>query len=87
VANKTDLRADKRTVEMLAAQGQRPVSKEQGMEVAKRIGARYAECSSKEGWGVGEVMQLGMGETLRKGRREASASEGGRKKRAGCTIL
>ena len=50
---------------MLAAQGQSPVTTEQGMAVAKEIGSRYAECSAKTGKGVKDVFQLAIKESLK----------------------
>ena len=40
VGTKTDLRKDEQTRRMLSAQGQTPISSEQGMSVAKEIGAK-----------------------------------------------
>lgn len=37
-----------------------PVSPEQGKQVAKRMNAKYAECSSKKMEGVHEVFDLAM---------------------------
>lgn len=65
VATKTDLRKDQRTIDLLAAQGTRPVSAEQGMAVAKRIGAKYAECSAKTGQGVKEVFNMALKESMK----------------------
>lgn len=58
VGLKSDLRKDRRTLDMLAAQGQRPVSLEQASKVAREIDARYMECSAKEGANVAEVFQM-----------------------------
>jgi len=65
VGTKTDLRRDEQTRRMLGAQGQAPVSSEQGAEVAKEIGAKYIECSAKTGVGVQEVFQLALRESMR----------------------
>ncbi|KAJ7281680.1 signal transducer [Mycena rebaudengoi] len=65
VATKTDLRADEQTRRMLGAQGLAPVSPEQGMQMAKEIGARYVECSAKTGKGVHEVFGVAMRESMR----------------------
>lgn len=40
---------------MLKTQGLTPVTSEQGMAVAKKMGAQYMECSSKEMTGVDEI--------------------------------
>jgi len=48
VGTKTDLRTDPTMLERLAAQGQHPISKEQGEILAKQIKAvKYLECSAK----------------------------------------
>ena len=81
MGTKTDLRADQRTRDMLAAQGVRPLSPEQGQAVAKRIGAKYVECSAKTGQGVKEVFDAALKEAM-KGRMMEKI-----KKRAACRIL
>jgi len=65
VATKTDLRRDDNTKRMLSAQGQRPVTSEQGAEVAREIGAKYIECSAKTGSGVQEVFSLALRESMK----------------------
>lgn len=65
VGTKIDLRRDEQTRRMLGAQGQAPVSTEQGQSVAKEIGARYIECSAKTGTGVQEVFGLALKESMR----------------------
>lgn len=50
---------------MLSAQGQTPVTEEQGAAVAKEIGARYIECSAKTGLGVQEVFTLALKESMK----------------------
>ncbi|KAH8920005.1 ras-domain-containing protein [Atractiella rhizophila] len=89
VGCKTDLRTDRRTLEMLAAQGQRPVSTEQGMAVARNIGAKYAECSSKMGVGVKEVMEGAVREAVKKGKAMSKVKSRVRGGREGgkCRIL
>ncbi|KAF9005214.1 signal transducer [Cyathus striatus] len=65
VATKTDLRRDEQTRRMLGAQGQAPVTTEQGGVVAREIGAKYTECSAKTGVGVQEVFNLALKESLK----------------------
>jgi small GTP-binding protein len=67
VGLKTDLRTDKHALSMLAAQGTKPVTAEQGQAVAKEIGAaRYVECSAKNRDGVQEVFDTALREACRK---------------------
>ncbi|KAI5926003.1 GTP-binding protein rho4 [Camillea tinctor] len=55
VGLKSDLRSKKTCVEMLKTQGLTPVTMDQGMAVAKKMGAQYMECSSKEMSGVDDI--------------------------------
>ncbi|KAG6335220.1 hypothetical protein ID866_3865 [Astraeus odoratus] len=65
VGTKTDLRRDEQTRRMLSAQGQAPVTPEQGAAVAREIGAKYIECSAKTGTGVQEVFNLALKESMK----------------------
>jgi Rho family protein len=65
VGTKTDLRTDEQTKRMLGAQGQAPITPEQGGNVAREIGAKYVECSAKTGRGVQEVFNLALKESLK----------------------
>jgi len=60
VGLKSDLRNNRKCLELLKAQGLTPVTPEQGRAVAQRMGAMYVECSSKEMRGVDEVFQLAV---------------------------
>jgi Ras family protein A len=58
VGCKKDLREDPRTIEELKKTGQKPVSYEEGLTVAQKIGAyKYLECSAKKLDGVKEVFE------------------------------
>ncbi|KAF8639308.1 hypothetical protein AX17_001589 [Amanita inopinata Kibby_2008] len=65
VATKTDLRSDDQTRRMLSAQGQAPITPEQGARVAREIGAKYIECSAKTGVGVKDVFYLALRESMK----------------------
>lgn len=52
---KSDLRNKQNCIELLKTQGLTPVTTAQGEAVAKRMGALYMECSSKERIGVEEI--------------------------------
>ncbi|RFU31429.1 hypothetical protein B7463_g4926, partial [Scytalidium lignicola] len=55
VGLKSDLRTKRTCIDLLKTQGLTPVTREQGMAVAQKMGARYMECSSKEMTGVDEI--------------------------------
>lgn len=58
VGCKMDLRDDPKTIEELRRTSQRPVTREEGEAVAKKIGAlSYLECSAKTQHGVREVFE------------------------------
>jgi len=57
VGLKSDLRYKKTCIEMLKTQGLTPVTTEQGLAVASKMGAQYMECSSKEMTGVEEIFE------------------------------
>ncbi|ORY00760.1 RhoA protein [Basidiobolus meristosporus CBS 931.73] len=58
VGCKKDLRNDPRTIETLRKNDQAPVSSQDGMSVAQKIGAyKYLECSAKNGEAVRDVFE------------------------------
>ncbi len=67
---------------MLKTQGLTPVTTEQGLAVAKKMGAQYMECSSKEMKGVDEIFEQALLTVVANDRRNlemqaASANGGG----------
>ncbi|KKY20296.1 putative rho gtpase [Phaeomoniella chlamydospora] len=60
VGLKSDLRSKKTCIDLLKTQGLTPVTPGQGQAVARRMGAMYVECSSKEMTGVHEVFELAV---------------------------
>lgn len=94
---KSDLRNKKNCIELLKTQGLTPVTPEQGRVVAKKMGAMYMECSSKEQDGVEEIFDMAV--TLAVGDEYKTPEQtstprpafpmGGKKskKREKCTIL
>lgn len=66
VACKTDLRQDQTTIEELSKQSQQVITYQQGVVVARQIGAyKYVECSAKLGQGVQEVFVSAIRSTLK----------------------
>jgi len=86
VGTKTDLRRDEHTRRMLSAQGQTPVTPEQGMAVAKEIGAKYMECSAKTGDGVAQVFDGALREGCKTRFLGMGSGSGSMRKRR-CVIL
>jgi|TARA_R110002003_G_scaffold96_3_gene7363 GTPase SAR1 family protein len=99
---KSDLRNKKNCIELLKTQGLTPVTPEQGRAVAKKMGAMYMECSSKEQDGVEEIFDLAVTMAVgdeyktpeqkltapaQRGKEEALAIAGKKKKRSGCKVL
>ncbi|KKA29735.1 hypothetical protein TD95_003892 [Thielaviopsis punctulata] len=73
VGLKSDLRFKKSCIEMLKTQGLTPVTQEQGMAVAKKMGAQYAECSSKEMIGVDEIFEQAINTVVANDRKTLEA--------------
>lgn len=86
VGLKTDLRHNKNVIELLRTHGMTPVTQLQGQEVATRMGAKYAECSSKEMHGVHEVFDLAMDMAVGGGK-NGKYGRNGKKKKRSCKIL
>ncbi|KAI0181596.1 ras-domain-containing protein [Hypoxylon sp. FL1284] len=74
VGLKSDLRHKKTCIEMLKTQGLTPVSSEQGMAVAKKMGAQYMECSSKEMTGVDDIFDRAITTVVANDRRNLEAA-------------
>ncbi|WVR09544.1 GTP-binding protein rhoA [Kwoniella sp. DSM 27419] len=84
VACKKDLRNDPKTAQDLGRMNQRPVSREEGVAVAQKIGAQgYVECSAKTGEGVREVFQTATKHALM----SKKSGRSGRKNGKGCIVL
>ena len=96
VGLKSDLRTKSTCIDLLKTQGLTPVTSEQGAAVAKRMGATYAECSSKEMVGVTEIFEhaVDMAVGGREGSwrngassRVSNGSRGMKRKRTNCKFL
>ena len=59
---------------MLKTQGLTPVTMDQGMAVAKKMGAQYVECSSKEMRGVDEIFDQAIDIVVANDRRNLEAA-------------
>lgn len=96
---KSDLRNKRSCIELLKTQGLTPVTPEQGKAVARKMGAVYMECSSKEQDGVEEIFDRAVTEAVGDEYKEPEVTSptaprpafptGGKKtkKREKCTIL
>jgi Ras family protein A len=84
---KSDLRNKKNCIELLKTQGLTPVTPEQGRAVAKKMGAAYMECSSKEQDGVEEIFDMAVTMASRGNTSAFPAGVGKKKKRSGCKVL
>jgi Ras family protein A len=94
---KSDLRNKRNCIELLKTQGLTPVTPEQGRAVAKKMGAMYMECSSKEQDGVEDIFDMAV--TMAVGDEHKTPEETGvprsafpsskkkSKKQAKCTVL
>ena len=61
---KSDLRHKRTCIELLKTQGLTPVTPQQGEAVARKMGAAYMECSSKEMNGVHEIFDTAVSITV-----------------------
>jgi len=96
VGLKSDLRTKRTCIDLLKTQGLTPVTTEQGLNVARKMGARYMECSSKEMTGVEEIFAQAINTVVANDpsnqQRQpetgpSGQSSGQKKKRRGCKIL
>ncbi|KAG4444514.1 hypothetical protein IFR05_000105 [Cadophora sp. M221] len=99
VGLKSDLRMKRTCIDLLKTQGLTPVTQEQGMNVARKMGARYMECSSKEMTGVDEIFTEAINTVVANDRsnqqKQTSSSGGGsgpqvggiKKKKRNCRFL
>jgi Ras family protein A len=96
VGLKSDLRTKRTCIDLLKTQGLTPVTQEQGMAVARKMGARYMECSSKEMTGVDEIFTEAINTVVANDRsnQQYQPENGGtgqmgpiRKKKRSCKIL
>ncbi|OBT78972.1 hypothetical protein VF21_02409 [Pseudogymnoascus sp. 05NY08] len=95
VGLKSDLRTKRTCIDLLKTQGLTPVTQEQGMAVAQKMGARYMECSSKEMRGVDEIFEQAIEVVVAGDRRNvAQTPQGGKvggmvvkKKKRNCRFL
>ena len=74
VGLKSDLRHKKTCIEMLKTQGLTPVTAEQGQAVAKKMGAQYMECSSRDMIGVDEIFERAIDTVVSNDRRNLEAN-------------
>ncbi|CAE6412029.1 unnamed protein product [Rhizoctonia solani] len=82
VGCKKDLRHDPKTIDELCKTNQRPITAEEGISIAQKIGAHcYLECSAKTGEGVRDVLHYTARASLWRpcGRRK--------RRKSGCIIL
>ncbi|KAL2068794.1 hypothetical protein VTL71DRAFT_15132 [Oculimacula yallundae] len=100
VGLKSDLRMKRTCIDLLKTQGLTPVTQEQGMNVARKMGARYMECSSKEMTGVDEIFTQAINTVVandRSNQQQSPSSSGGggsgpqvgaiKKKKRNCRFL
>ncbi|KAK3089264.1 hypothetical protein FSP39_002196 [Pinctada imbricata] len=58
VGNKSDIRNDRKTIEELKKWKKKPVTSQEGHDVARQIGAhRYMECSAKMNDGIADIFK------------------------------
>jgi len=75
VGTKTDLREDKKTLQQLQETNQEPVSREEGIALAKEIGAvQFFECSALTGNGVNDIFANAIKAAFNKSTSSPSAS-------------
>lgn len=72
---KSDLRTKKTCIDLLRTQGLTPVTQEQAEAVARKMKAKYMECSSKEMVGVDEIFQTAIEIVVTNDSRNVQAAE------------
>ena len=83
VATKADLRNDSRAISRLAERGMQPVSFQEGLDLAKQIGAyKYLECSAATQAGVRALFDEAIRSTFPTAPKKKS-----RAKRSACSIM
>jgi Ras-related C3 botulinum toxin substrate 1 len=91
VGTKLDLREDPETLTKLEAKRQAPITYEQGMQMAKEIGAvKYMECSALTQKGLKAVFDEAIRAVINPPARDTKKKKGGAKSsggRGGCLIL
>ena len=87
VGNKIDLREDPDTLQYLGEMNRVPISKTQGLSIAKKIGAiKYMECSAKNGKGLKDVFTTAA-EVVVSPEIFQQANSKNDKKKAKCSVL
>ncbi|KAJ3220916.1 GTP-binding protein Rho1 [Chytriomyces hyalinus] len=89
VGCKKDLRDDPNVARALAKSGERPVSFQEGQDMARRIGAySYLECSARTREGVRQVFDTATRASLASLRKPASGvKQSGKKTKGDCLLL
>jgi len=79
VATKSDLREDARTKEVLAAKGKTFVTKDQGEALAKKMNARFIECSALTRANLKDVFDAAITAVMTSGQTKVTKAPSGKK--------